>query len=93
MLIDNGLFVDLSGMYKKQVNIADSIVGHVRRNPVMGDTLEGITGWLREKERISCTIADVASSLERLLLDGIIKERVTKEGTIFYMAWDKGNQD
>ncbi len=87
------MFVDSFDMYKKQVNLADFIVGHIRRNPVMGDTLEGITGWLREKERINCTRVDVASSLASLLQDGIIKENVTREGTIFYMVRDKGNQD
>jgi hypothetical protein len=91
--IGNRLFVDLFGMVKKQANLANSIIGHVRRNPVMGDTLEGITGWLREKERINCTLADVASSLEGMLQDGIIKENVTREGTIFYLARDKENQN
>ncbi|MFC1549937.1 hypothetical protein ACFL46_01410 [Candidatus Neomarinimicrobiota bacterium] len=80
-------------MYKKQENLTISIVSHVRRNQVMGDTLEGIAGWLREKERINCTTADVASSLERLLLDGTIKENVTREGTIFYKVRDKDNQN
>jgi hypothetical protein len=88
-----GFFVDLSGMEKKQTDLTDSIIGHVRRNPVMGDTLEGITGWLREKERINCTKADVASSLEGLLQDGIIRENITREGTVFYLALDKGNKD
>ena len=63
-------------MYKKQENLIITIVSHIQRNPVMGDTLMGITGWLREKERINCTTSDVASSLEKLLLNGTIKENV-----------------
>jgi hypothetical protein len=91
--VDTGLFVYLSGMDKEQANLKNSIIGHVRRNPIMGDTLEGITGWLREKERINCTKADVASSLERMLQDGSIRENITKEGTVFYLALDQGDMD
>jgi hypothetical protein len=80
-------------MYKKQENLIISIVSHIQRYPVMGDTLMGITGWLREKERINCTTSDVASSLEKLLLNGTIKENVTREGTIFYKVGDKDNND
>jgi len=80
-------------MYRKQENLIISIVSHIQRNPVMGDTLMGITGWLREKERINCTTSDVASSLEKLLLNGTIKENVTREGTIFYKVGDKDNND
>jgi hypothetical protein len=73
---------------KKQEKISRMILNYLRKNPNAGDTLEGITKWWLELERIDASVDDVACLLDDLIQKGIIKLRKTKGGTTFYKISD-----
>jgi len=64
------------------------ILSYLRRHPNAGDTLEGITKWWLELERIDTSVNDVASVVDNLARRGILKTCKTKCGTTFYKIRD-----
>ena len=60
------------------------ILNYLRKYPEAGDTLEGITRWWLELEKIEYSVDEIANALEGLMEAEIIKMYKTREGTIFY---------
>jgi hypothetical protein len=50
------------------------ILSYLRRHPNAGDTLEGITKWWLELERIDTSVNDVASVVDNLASIGMIQK-------------------
>lgn len=68
--------------------IARLILTYLQRNPGAGDTLEGITGYWLEWERIEISVPDVQEALEHLLRKGIISSCKMRDGTTIYRMSD-----
>ena len=66
-------------MEKKTEKISRMILDYLRKNPDAGDTLEGITRWWLNMERIDLSVKEVAQALESLMEQGVI---TIKGGTI-----------
>ena len=60
------------------------ILNYLRKNPNAGDTVEGISRWWLEIERIDNTVDDVMKALESLIHEGSIKEHKSIGGVTFY---------
>ena len=73
---------------KKQEKISRMIVNYLRKNPDAGDTLEGITKWWLELERIEISTDEIADVLESLVEKGVIRMRKVKNGANFYRIND-----
>ncbi len=71
-------------MEKKTDEISRMIIDYLRKNPDAGDTLEGITRWWLNMERIDLSVKEVAQALESLVQQGMIRIRESKSGNIFY---------
>jgi len=71
-------------MNKKQEKISSIILNYLQRNPDAGDTLEGITKWWLELERIELSVDEVADVLESLIQKGCIRVHKSRCGTTFY---------
>lgn len=55
--------------------IACEILQYLSNHPTAKDTIEGIAGWWLERQRIECTVDEVAESLRLLVNSGLILER------------------
>ena len=75
-------------MIKQQNKNSRMIMKYLRKNPDAGDTLEGITRWWLELERIELSVDEIAAILKSLTKKGLIKMHKTKGGTIFYKIND-----
>lgn len=71
-------------MNKKQEEISEIILDYLRKNPDVGDTLEGITDWCPNFEDIERPVDDAANALECLIEKGIVGKKKNKDGTIIY---------
>jgi Fe2+ or Zn2+ uptake regulation protein len=60
------------------------ILDYLKKNPEAGDTLEGITRWWLERERIESSVDKVIKALESLVEEGLVKGTKVKGGSIFY---------
>ncbi len=60
------------------------ILDYLRKNPDAGDTLEGITRWWLEYEKIDFTVEEVAVVLEKLIKEGKVKKKVIDGGNSIY---------
>lgn len=74
-------FVDVNN---KEERISELILNYLRKNPNAGDTVEGISRWWLEIERIDNTVDDVMKALESLIHEGSIKEHKSIGGVTFY---------
>lgn len=61
-------------MDKKQEEISKTILNYLRKNPDAGDTLEGISKWWFNLERIETSVDEVACIVEMLIDKGLIKK-------------------
>lgn len=61
-------------------DITRIILDYLRKNPDAGDTLEGISKWWLNPERIAVTVDEVASVLETLIKEGKVR-RTKNEGS------------
>ena len=52
------------------------IVDYLRKNPGAGDTLEGISKWWLNFEKIDVTVAEVSGVLEALIKEGMVEKQV-----------------
>lgn len=57
---------------KKKKEISKKILDYLKKNPDTGDTLEGITEWWLESERVDQAVEEVAEVLEALIKKGLI---------------------
>jgi len=69
---------------KRQEKITKMILNYLRKNRDAGDTLDGITRWWLELEKIEISVDDVVSALESLIQKGLIRRYKTKGGSTFY---------
>ena len=69
---------------KKTEKISRMILGYLRKNPDAGDTLEGITRWWLNMERIDLSVKEVAQALESLMEQGVITINKDRGGTTLY---------
>jgi len=60
------------------------ILNYLRKNPDAGDTLEGITRWWLEQEKIEISVDRVVEALESLVQKGEIRVQKVKGGSTFY---------
>lgn len=74
-------------MEKKTEKISGMILDYLRKNPDAGDTLEGITRWWLNMERIDFSVKEVAQALESLVQQGAIRIRESESGNIFYRIY------
>jgi hypothetical protein len=72
----------------KEEKLSEMILSYLRRHPDAGDTLEGITKWWLELERIDTSVDDVASVVNNLAKRRILKTHKTQCGTKFYKISD-----
>lgn len=71
-------------MDKRQEKISNLILNYLQKNPMSGDTLEGITRWWLELERIEQSVDEVVKVLNNLIAKNILRIHKTKEGAIYY---------
>lgn len=64
------------------------ILNYLRRNPSAEDTLEGITRWWLQLERIELSVNEVTDVLESLIQKGLIRMYKTKGGATLYKIND-----
>jgi hypothetical protein len=69
---------------KKLEKISSLILHYLHENPDSGDTLEGISKWWLELERIEVSVNEVANALKSLVKKGHIVSYKVKGGTTFY---------
>ena len=61
-------------VYRKQEEIEEMIMSYLQKHPDAGDTLEGITRWWLELERIDQSGDEVATAIESLVKKGSLKK-------------------
>lgn len=61
-------------MNEKQDEITTMILNYLQKHPEAGDTVEGITRWWLEFERVEQNVGKVASALERLIEKGLLRK-------------------
>ncbi len=64
--------------------IARMILNYLRKNPDAGDTLEGISKWWLEYEKIDLAMEEVAVVLEKLIKEGKVKRQIINENNPIY---------
>jgi len=73
--------------------VSRMILDYIRRNPGAGDTLEGITRWWLETERVESSLGQVADALEGLMQKGVITAHKMQGGQVLYMTRQVGHVD
>ncbi len=68
----------------KPEELSRMILNYLQKSPGAADTLEGITKWWLEFERVEHSMNDVKDALESLVQEGIIRIFKTKNGTTMY---------
>ena len=61
------------------------ILSYLNKYPKAGDTLEGISRWWLEYEKIDSTMEEVAGVLEKLIKEGKVKRHVIHGKKPIYM--------
>lgn len=74
---------------RKKEDLAQKIMEYLRKNPGAGDTLEGITNWWLQFQRIEQSVNDVLDSLEDLIKDGLVKREQIRGGEPYYKVSKK----
>jgi Fe2+ or Zn2+ uptake regulation protein len=69
---------------ERQEDISKKILDYLLKNPDAGDTLEGISRWWVQSEYIEQSVDEVASVLERLTKEGVVKKQEVKGGSSVY---------
>ena len=69
---------------EKQKRLEGLILDYLTRNPEAGDTLEGITRYWLELERIDASVNQVAEACNDLLKRGFVNKQVTQDGRVVY---------
>ncbi len=71
-------------------DIARMILDYLRRNPDVGDTLEGISRWWLNIEKIETTVDDVSSVLETLIKERKVVRQAANGGNPIYKINKEG---
>ncbi len=72
-------------MNNTKENIAKMILDYLRKNPEASDTLEGISKWWLEYEKIDSTTEEVTVALEKLIKEGKVKRHVIDGNNPVYL--------
>ena len=56
-------------------DIARIILNYLSKNPDAGDTLEGISKWWLNREKIDVAVDEIAGVLEALIKEGLIEKQ------------------
>lgn len=64
--------------------ISKNILDYLQKNPDAGDTLEGITKWWLESQRVDQAVDEVAEALNLLLKKGAIIKTKCKKGSYIF---------
>lgn len=68
----------------KTEQVSRMILDYLRRNPDAGDTLEGITEWWMNVQKIEYSTKEVAETLVNLIRKGVIHAHHGKGSKTFY---------
>lgn len=68
----------------KPEELSQMILNYLQKRPDAADTLEGITRWWLEFQRVELSANDVKDALESLVQKGIIRIFKAKNGSTFY---------
>jgi len=74
---------------KKKDMLSKKILKYLGKNPKAGDTLEGISTWWLEQQRIEEVVDEVAEALEYLESKGFIQGFKSNAGTTIYRIKSK----
>jgi hypothetical protein len=64
--------------------IAGKILEYLRRNPDAGDTLEGISRWWLDSERVDHAVDEIAWALKILSENGVLQKIERDNGIVIY---------
>jgi Fe2+ or Zn2+ uptake regulation protein len=78
---DNGFKGSMS-----DAEVAQRILGYLRKNRAAGDTLEGIATWWMMRQRVTETTETVQRVIRQLNEAGLIHEHATATGRTLYVA-------
>ena len=73
----------------KNKEISRRILDYLNKHPDAGDTLEGITDWWLESERVDQALIEVSEVLEVLLKKGFLKQVKYRNKTVLYKPTKK----
>lgn len=76
---------------KKKEKIMLKVFNHLQQNPDQSQTLENITKWWLESEKVDVAVDEVATALEGLIKKNSVK-RVTEGGNSIYKICKKQKQ-
>ncbi|MCP5007184.1 MAG: hypothetical protein GY941_25065 [Planctomycetes bacterium] len=62
------------------------ILNYLRKNPNAGDTLEGISKWWLDFEKIDIKVDEVSKVLEALIKEGKVKMQVIEGDNPVYLV-------
>lgn len=74
----------------KKEELAQKIIEYLSKNTDAGDTLEGITNWWLQFERIEQSADAVVESLEDLIKKGLLERKEVQNGVFYYKICKKG---
>ncbi len=60
------------------------ILDYLRKNPDAGDTLEGVSKWWLNFEKIDVTVDEISDVMETLSMEGIIEKQVLSGDAAIY---------
>jgi Fe2+ or Zn2+ uptake regulation protein len=69
-----------------QDTVSQPIIKYLQSQPQAGDTLEGIVSWWLLRQQVEDSLASIQQVLDRLALEGIVKQRRGPDGRRFYFA-------
>lgn len=64
------------------------IQSYLEEQPAAGDTLEGISTWWIQRQRVNETVTSVYEALQELKASGMVLERKTPDGKTIYFLRD-----
>lgn len=70
---------------------AEQILQYLQMHPGACDTLEGITAWWLTRHRIDITLAEVQRAVNKLVVEGVVKESEGWGGRTVYALRDEEN--
>ncbi len=72
-------------MNNSKEGVARMILDYLRKNPDAGDSLEGISRWWINREKVDISVDEISEILENLIKEGKVKKQVMNGGNPIYM--------
>lgn len=76
-------------MYSVKEEITKKILDYLKKNPDAGDTLEGISKWWLEMERVNQSVNEILNVLEELINTGIVTRQEVRGSNPIYKICKK----